>query len=179
MTLAEHTLLGAGAALVFYPALGSQGSAIFWASSVLIDIDHYWEYLYRNGFTDWSPVKMFAFHRAFFPKIHRPECLGLNLFHTIEWFLVVYLLGRWLGSSAMFAVLLGMVFHLGLDLARLATQKAMFARAFSLIEYWVRGQRLERRGLDPGRLYAEAFLEIGIIPPSQERRASSTRPGHD
>lgn len=163
MTLREHVILGGGAATVLSPVLGAQGSLVFWASSVLIDADHYWDYLCRNGFRSWSPSKTFAFHRVLIRRIHRPEFLGLNLFHTVEWFLLVYVGGVWLGSSIIFAAFWGMLFHLGLDVAGLAGRRATFKRALSLMEYWIRRRRLVRRGLDPDEVYHEALVEIGVV----------------
>lgn len=165
MTLREHVILGGGAAAALYPVLGAQGSLVFWAASVLIDADHYWNYLYRNGFRNWSPGKTFAFHRALLPRLHHSALLGLNLFHTVEWFMLVYGAARWLGSGAILAAFWGMVFHLGLDLASLTWHRAPFKRALSLVEYWVRRRGLVKRGLDPDRPYLEALLEIGALGP--------------
>lgn len=165
MNLREHVVLGAGAAALLFPVLGAQDSAIFFGASVLIDADHYWEYLHRNGFRDWSPSRTFAFHRALFRHIRSPRLLGLNLFHTLECFLLVYLAGVGLDSSAAFAALGGMAFHLVLDLARLAWYRAVFTRALSVVEYLIRRRRLRARGIDPDLIYQEALLEIGVVPP--------------
>lgn len=161
MKLSEHIVLGGGAALALAPTLGTQGSLAFWAASILIDVDHYWDYAYRNGFRDWSPAGMFAFHEHIFTHVHRPEFLALNLFHTVEWFLLVACAMLWQGSAILFAVLLGMVFHLALDLLRLAGHRAVFSRALSVIEYWIRRRAIVRRGLDPDRPYAEVLAAIG------------------
>lgn len=165
MNLREHVILGGAAAATLYPVLGAQDSAVFWASSVLIDVDHYWEYLSRNRFRNWSFPKTFEFHRALFPKIRDRDFLALNLFHSVEWFLLVSLAAVWLGSSAMLAAFGGMVFHLGLDLAWLAWFRATFSRALSLVEYWIRRRALVASGLDPDRPYREALLAIGVVAP--------------
>lgn len=161
MKLSEHIVLGGGAAIALAPTLGARGSLVFWASSVLIDVDHHWDYVYRNGFTDWSPAGMFAYHERMFAQIRRPDFLAMNLFHTAEWFLLVACAMLWQGSAILFAVLLGMVFHLALDLLRLARHRAVFSRALSLIEYWIRRRILVRRGLDPDRPSADALAAIG------------------
>ena len=157
MNLREHVILGGAAAATLYPVLGAQGSAVFWASSVLIDVDHYWEYLSRNRFRNWSFRKTFAFHRALFQRIRDPEFLGLNVFHTAEWFLLISLAGVWLGSSMILAAFWGMIFHLGLDLARLHTYGCLFKRALSVVEYVARRHRLVARGLNPDAPYEEAL----------------------
>ena len=164
MTLREHVVLGGGAALALAPILGPADSAGFFGASVLIDVDHYWDYLHRNGFRDWSFRRTFEFHARLFPRIGEPDFLALSLFHTAEWFLLVGLAAWWLGSSALVAVLGGMVFHLALDLARLARYRATFSRALSVLEYRVRRRRLVRRGLDPERAYREILAELGVPP---------------
>ena len=132
VNLREHVVLGGGAALALTPVLGAQDSAVFWAASVLIDADHYWDYLYRSRFRDWSPRRMFEFHRTLFPQIRRPDFLALSLFHTVEWFALVYLVAAFLESSAVEAVFWGMAFHLALDALWLTLHRALFSRAFSM-----------------------------------------------
>lgn len=176
MNLREHVVLGGIAAAVLSPKLGPQDAAVFWASSVLIDVDHYWDYLSRNGFRNWSFRKTFEFHRALFPRIRDPEFLALNLFHTAEWFLLVSLAGVWLGSPAVVAAFWGMVFHLGLDVARLAWCRATFSRALSALEYWVRRRALVRQGLDPDRPYREALEAIGVVAPPEPAFADASAP---
>jgi hypothetical protein len=164
VNLREHVVLGGGAAAALVPVLGAHDSLVFFASSVLIDVDHYWDYLRRNGFKNWSWRKTFDFHWALFRRIHEPDFLAFNLFHTAEWFALVYAAGGWLGSSAMRAVFWGMLFHLVLDLLRLTWHGATFKRALSVVEYWIRRRWLLRRGLDPDRLPAEVLVEIGVAP---------------
>lgn len=179
MNLREHVILGGAAAAALSPVLGAQDSAVFWAASVLIDVDHYWEYVSRNRFRNWSFRKTFEFHRVLFPRIRDREFLALNLFHTAEWFLLVYLAAVWLGAGAIFAAFWGMLFHLGLDVTRLAWCRATFSRALSALEYWIRRRALVRRGLDPDRPYREALVEIGVevdAPPSPWAERQSAPP---
>ena len=56
-----HAVVGGTVALALTPVLGLN-SAIFWASSVLIDGDHYMDYVYRNGFKDYSMKRMSEFY---------------------------------------------------------------------------------------------------------------------
>ena len=164
MKLREHVVLGGAAAAGLTPVLGAQDSLVFLGATVLIDVDHYWDYLVRNDFRNWSWPKTFAFHRALFPKIHDADFLALNFFHTVEAFVIVLVAGSWLGSSAALAAFLGMAYHLALDLAFLTWHRATFKRALSYVEYHLRRRRLLRRGLDPDRVYREALAEIGVSP---------------
>lgn len=163
MTLKEHVILGGGAAVGLSQVLGPQDSLIFFASSVLIDVDHYWKYLWHTRFTNWSPRKTFAFHRRLFEKIRDVECVSVDLFHTVECLALVYTASLVLGTGAVFAALWGMVFHLGLDLVRLRVHGVTFKRALSLVEYWIRRRRLIARGFDPDRVYRNTLIEIGAV----------------
>jgi hypothetical protein len=167
----EHVLLGGWVAVALSPALGVAESAVFWASTVLIDVDHHWDYVYRNGFTDWSLRRALAFHRVLFGTFQRPEFLALNLFHTVEWFALALAAGAWLGSSAVLAAVLGMLFHLTLDLAWLAWHRATFKRALSVVEYVIRRRGLVRRGLDVDAVYREALAASAPPPRSLLRLA--------
>jgi hypothetical protein len=177
MNLREHVLLGAAAGAALIPACGVEAAGAFWAASVLLDVDHYWEYLEKNGFRDWSPRKMFAYHGEIFRRLRRPDLLALNLFHTVEWLGLVLAACWWWGGVVPAAALAGMVFHLALDLLRLAWLRAVTARALSLVEYVIRRRRLIRRGLDPDAVQREALLAIGVAPaawmlPTGAREAS-------
>jgi hypothetical protein len=158
--LRDHVLLGGAAALAAAPVLGIRASGVFWLSSVLIDVDHYLDFVYRSRFTEWTPQKMFQFHQTLLRRVHDPDFLGLSLFHTIEWFLLVGIVGAWSGSVLVFAAMLGMVFHLSLDFAYLATHRALTARALSLVEYFIRRRAIVHRGYDPDRVFRETLAAV-------------------
>jgi len=169
----EHVLLGGGVAAALAPVLGVQESAVFWASTVLIDVDHHWDYVYRNGFTDWSLRRALAFHRFLFGTRERPEFLALNLFHTVEWLVFAIAAGAWLGSSAVLAAVLGMLFHLALDLVWLGWHRATFKRALSIVEYVIRRRRLRARGLDVDAPYREALAACDPAPRGRLQRGAA------
>lgn len=162
MTPAEHVILGGGAALVLSPIIGPRDAALFWGASVLIDVDHHWDYIYRNGFRDWSLRRSLGYHAELLKNIRREDFLVLNLFHTAEALLLIWLAWRWAGGSAVLAVLIGMIFHLGLDLARLRTYGCLFKRALSVVEYVARRHRLVARGLNPDAPYEEALGAVNF-----------------
>jgi len=171
--LREHVVLGGGVALALSPVLGAAGSAIFWVASVLIDADHYGDYLHRNGFRDWSPRRMFEFHRLLFLQIRRPDFLALSLCHTVECFTFVYVAAAVLKSSVLWAVFWGMCFHLFLDLIFLAWHRVVFSRALSLVEYVIRRRRMRDRGVDPDRVYEEVLTAMGVTRAASAPLASS------
>jgi len=164
MRLTEHVVLGAGASAALVPILGVEGAGVFYASSVLLDVDHYLEYVQRTRFRDWSPARMFAFHGEVFSRLYRPDMLALSVFHTVEWFALVFVAWHWWDGGLGLAALLGMVFHLGCDLLRLTTLGAVTKRALSLVEYGLRRRSLRRRGFDPDGVQKEALAALGILP---------------
>ena len=160
MKLKDHILIGGIASLGLYPVLGVK-SIVFWIASILIDTDHYWDFLYHNNFRDFSIKNMVKYHSILFKKMHRPEFLGLNVFHTVESLAVVYFIALLLNSDVIMAVLWGMLFHLFLDLLYLSKNKALFKRALSIIEYRIRRKIMVGQGLSPDILYENAIYAIG------------------
>jgi hypothetical protein len=143
-----HALSGGIAAAALVPVLGPY-SAVFLAASVLVDGDHYLDYLCRNRFQDFSVRNMFIFHNRLFEKGRAENFLGLNIGHTAECLLLVYGAGAVTGWTWLKAALWGMLFHLIVDLIYLLQQKRLKRRALSIIEYVIRWRRMKHRGLRP------------------------------
>lgn len=59
----------------------------FWIGTVLIDVDHYFQFLYYNRFGALGVRHMFLFHRLLFKKIRRQDFLDLSLCHKVEFLL--------------------------------------------------------------------------------------------
>jgi len=106
---------------IFFPFIGLGGFLIIFASSVLIDVDHYVYYLFKN--------KIFSINKAynyFFEK--RKKLLAKNLkekivnqanplmyiFHGIEVLLIFFILGLFVNKIFLF-IFMGFSFHLFLD----------------------------------------------------------------
>jgi hypothetical protein len=152
MRARDHAVLGAAAAAAAIPVFGPY-SAVFWASSVAIDADHYLDYLCRNHFTDFSVSRMFEFHRRLYAISRQANFLGLNVGHTVEFMVLVFTAAQltdwlWLEAAAW-----GMLFHIATDIVYLATQKRLSRRALSVIEYAVRWDRMKKQGLEPDKPY--------------------------
>jgi len=148
MKLEYHLVAGGVASAALIPVLGVN-SAAFFASSVLIDFDHYLDYVYRNNFTDFSVKRMFAFHEFLYEKTNETLFLGLSVMHTVEFLLLVYAVAALTGVAAIEAILWGLLFHMVLDLIYLYRQGRLFRRALSIVEYVIRWNRLKRHGLHP------------------------------
>ena len=161
-----HTISGGIAASLLIPVLGVN-SVFFWASSVLIDGDHYLDYLYHNRFKNFSVKRMFEFHRHLFRNGQRPNFLGLNIMHTAEALLLVYAVSALTGWLWLKAVLWGMLFHMLVDVVYLYFQGRLFRRALSVIEYAIRWRRMKRRGLQPELPYTSALQLMFGTPQGQ------------
>ena len=148
MTAKQHTLIGGIAALILSPILGL-GAIPFWIGSVLIDADHYLEFIYHNRLTDFSIKRMYDYHNTLGGWFSRPEFLNLSIFHTVEFLSLVYILTIWLGSPMLKAVLWGMLFHLLLDTIHLSRRGILNKRAHSIVEFFIRKELMKRRGSHP------------------------------
>ena len=155
MSPKDHVILGGAAAATLAPFIGPV-SLLFWVASFLIDLDHYMDYVYHNGLRDYSFKRMFEYHNTLELYWHQPEFLNLEVFHTIEFMTLLYLVTAYTGSIVLLSVWWGMLFHISLDLVYLWRIKIFFKRASSLTEYFIRKRVYERRGLRPTELYTRA-----------------------
>lgn len=151
----EHVIYGSVGAALLYPLMGKE-SALFWAASIAIDIDHYIDYVWHNRLGDLSFKGMFEYHRLLTKQWHHPAFLNVEVFHTIEFIVPLFAVAHFTGSAALFAAGLGLIFHIALDLVSLYMNGIFFARAHSFPEYFLRKKMLESRGLDPAGLYLDA-----------------------
>ena len=151
-----HAIIGGTVALALAPALGLN-SAVFWASSVLVDGDHYVDYVYRNGFKDYSIKRMFTFHDLLFEKVKEPDFLSLNLMHTAELILLISVAAAMTGWVWLIAILGGILLHILLDLFYMYRHDGLFKRSLSIIEYFMRWRRMKRQGLRPELHYQSAL----------------------
>ncbi len=161
MKLTHHIIYGGIASLCLFPKMGFL-CGVFWAASVLIDVDHYIEFLCRNKFTSFSFKKMFAYCNVVVGWNTRPGLLGLSIFHTAEAIGGIYLISLWLNSNIVKAVFWGMVFHMVLDILFLFRMGALFCRAFSFLEYVIRKKIMIKKGLSPDAIFEEALVIANI-----------------
>lgn len=108
----------------------------FFLGGVLIDIDHYIDYVIR--FKDFGLDGMFEYYCDALHPTNRGSkpYLWLGIFHTVEFFACMYLAS--LIVPGLWFVMLGMLFHLVLDIIFLYRLNVLQDRAISLIEYLVR-----------------------------------------
>lgn len=155
----DHVIYGSIAASVLYPYAGVE-AIYFWAGSFLIDIDHYLDYIYHNRFTDFSFRKMFDYHRALDRFWFSPEFLNVEIFHTIEFLMLLFLVSQWTASVPLLLVFFGFVFHSLLDVVHLYRHNAVTIRAYSFTEYYIRRKRLVEAGYRPRDIYDTAVRTV-------------------
>ena len=164
MQLKEHIFYGGSASIVLYPTFGPV-TAFFFIGSVLIDVDHYIDFLYFAGFRNWSVRAMFRFHSILARWRNKPNLYALEAFHTMEFFAALLAVGIYFKSSILLLTFAGMVFHLFLDLIRLRQYNGVHLRALSFIEYWIKARRMKAAGIDPEGVIKEAYAASLISAP--------------
>ena len=137
-----HILLGAILTLVFWaasPNISFVYLGLIFLSSFLIDFDHYVVSALKNKSP--SLKKSFSYHSDLRQKIEKEKKKGIrkrgdfHLFHTVEFHLLVGLLGFfWAGF---FYIFIGMIFHSLLDLGWLLHKDLLHAREFFFFN-WIR-----------------------------------------
>jgi hypothetical protein len=159
MKIPEHVVIGGAASLLLAPVLGPE-SAVFWASSWLIDVDHYLDYIYRNGFHDFSIKRAMVFNQVLNEEAKGKPFIALHLLHTAEFLGLVASIGAISGNSWVWALLWGILLHLGLDLVYVYSRHILFWRAFSIGEFAVRWTVMKRGGKHPELPYHRAMQAI-------------------
>ena len=136
MTLKQHTIQASIGSIILGPFLGID-TIVFFLSMILIDVDHYFEFVIvcrRFGIRD-----MFKYYDWVWEE--KQMVYGLSLFHTAEIFLMLFVLGFW--SYYFWLILFGFSVHLMFDLYYLYVHNCFFNRAFSIVEYLIRGYGLK------------------------------------
>lgn len=156
----DHLILGTGASAAIYHTLGLN-TVFFWVATFMIDIDHYMNFVYHNSLRDLSFKGMFDYYDVLDKLAHLPEFLDIEVFHSGEFMLFLYLISYWSNSSILRAVMWGFLFHITLDWISLAWNEIFFKRANFIIEYFIRKKMLSSSGLSPVDVYNEALRTAG------------------
>ena len=134
MTLSQHMALTGIAAAALSPFRGGAEILVFAAGSVLIDVDHYFLYIQRTRRYDING--MFRYFAELLPIQKTIPYVGLCLFHTVDFFLLVGVLA--LFHPLFFPFLAGCLFHFIADLIDLHRKGVPFIRPYFLIEHAIR-----------------------------------------
>jgi len=134
MNLKQHLIATGAASAALLPFGDSTGILLFACGSILIDVDHQIFYYHKTGRCDISG--MFRYFREVDRNLYSIPYLGVCIFHTIEFFLLVALLSFYI--PLLKYLLAGLTFHILLDIYDLLRLKVPFIRAYSLIEHLIR-----------------------------------------
>lgn len=134
-TMKEHTVQSIVASAVLYPFIGNN-AVPFGLSVVFIDIDHVIDYVLQTR--SLKVFGVFPYCKILLNAMQKNGFLVLNLFHTVEFFLLIAILG--LLHPVFFYILAGMLFHMALDVYHLSRSNIVFFRAFSIIEFFIRSR---------------------------------------
>ncbi|MFC1693298.1 hypothetical protein ACFL1R_07330 [Candidatus Latescibacterota bacterium] len=126
-----HLIQGVASSLVLYPLAGND-ALIFGASVIVIDLDHFIEYYNDTGRI--SVRGLLTYHDILVNNLE--NYLGLNVFHTLECYLVLFLASLYFPPLKL--ILAGFLFHHLFDEIELISRKRPFVRAFSILEYFIR-----------------------------------------
>jgi hypothetical protein len=137
MNLTAHAKATGVAALCLLPFWTGVQLLGFAVGSILIDVDHYLFYVCRRRRFD---VKgMFAYFDDLQELQHRIPYAGICILHTVEFYLLVFVLSRFYPFFT--PVFIGMLYHFGLDLIHLHRHRFLTGRAFFIPEHLIRVRR--------------------------------------
>ena len=131
-SLKFHTVQSLAAGAVLYPVIG-ENVIPFGLACIFIDLDHVVEYVRDTKSLALKGV--FPFSKLIEINLDK-NFLVLDIFHTIEFFALIFGLG--LFYPVFMYAFAGLVFHMAADLVHVARLNQFFARAFSLVEYLIR-----------------------------------------
>jgi hypothetical protein len=135
MNLKQHIIATGAASAALLPFTNSAEILMFACGSILIDVDHQIFYYFKTGKCDVSG--MFRYFREEVDKhLDSIPYLGICIFHTVEFFLLVALFSYYIPNLRY--LLAGLIFHILLDIYDLVRIKAPFIRAYSLVEHFIR-----------------------------------------
>jgi hypothetical protein len=132
-----HAVQGAAGAALLYPFIGSD-AVIFGLAVFLVDLDHLIPYV--RDCKSLNIQRFFEYHRMV-PDI--PDYLALAWFHTLEFFLLLFILGFW--HYEFWVVLAACLFHIIFDVVKAIQLGKPYIRVFSFMEYAIRRKGKQTR----------------------------------
>lgn len=145
----KHFFYGliAGVILFFLPFVNFWEALVFLASTILMDVDHYFYYFLRkrqynikNAYR-WFKAKE-QLWKNLQPHDRKNYHIGFCIFHGIEWLMFFFVLGYFLNSIFYF-VLLGMLFHLIFDWVIQEQENYPYRFKFSVIYDYLKFKKLK------------------------------------
>ncbi len=131
-SLKVHTIQSIAGSAVLFPFIGENVIA-FGLACILIDTDHVIEYV--RDTKSFQVMGVFPYSKLIETNPDK-NFLVLDVFHTVEFLILIFLLG--LVYPVFMYVLAGLLFHIALDLVYILRYGNPFCRAYSVIEYLIR-----------------------------------------
>jgi hypothetical protein len=118
---------------------------VFWGASFLIDVDHYFFYVWsERNWSLWKAFKLFLLKKKKYEAMNRKErkkvMKGFWVLHGLEWVLLFGVFGYFIWNMFYF-VALGFLFHLVLDWVDIAIQNGRWDKVFVVWD-WKKFKRL-------------------------------------
>jgi len=127
-----HLIQSVTSSALLYPVIGAQ-AVTFGLSVIFIDLDHIVKYILDTK--SYSAKGFFLYYKLLEQNLDM-EIYVLNLFHTVECWLILLFLGNVYPTCHY--ILLGFLFHYSFDICGLIKKGKAFVRAFSLFEYFIK-----------------------------------------
>ncbi|MBI2671176.1 hypothetical protein HYX18_04345 [Candidatus Woesearchaeota archaeon] len=121
----QHFILGLIFSMFTIPYFGILNSIIVFLASFLIDVDHYFSYVYKKQ--DFSLRNAIAY----FSDLRNMPYHTLHVFHTVEFWILLLLLSYF--SSVFLIILIGILFHLSLDFTEMVYKNWYENRIYSFL----------------------------------------------
>ena len=185
MKLQTHAIAGCSLGIAAYFLLGWDliNSIFFFLYSVLIDVDHVFDFLWRSRFQGLKNFNIksilkdtydFEMACASVDRIRKRDILIILVFHTGEFLLATYLLkalvdalGYSFFSGILMAIFWGALLHMILDIVyNVKTKRLPSIRTLLLIEYLIRKWLMKRKGVDIDKTFQEILK--GMQQPSKK-----------
>jgi|SRR3989344_1089013 len=135
---------------LFFPQIGFLGLLIIFLSSFLIDVDHYFYYVYKKrDLSLKKSIKWYYLNIEKFKKMSQKQkdniFMGICLFHGIETIIILFLL--YIISpifNFLIFIILGFIFHQILDAIELKTKGVGYSKVISFIYaiHKIKGKKL-------------------------------------
>ncbi|MFC1694320.1 hypothetical protein ACFL1R_12545 [Candidatus Latescibacterota bacterium] len=131
MKTTTHIKCGIPIAVSIFFIWDMNNALYFFFGTVLVDVDHILDYIVKSK--DLNIKHMFEFYERLAVEFRTSYYLGLSLFHTIEFFILI----AWLALNfiPLRFVLSGLAYHHLLDAIYLKKINFLFKRSYSLFFY--------------------------------------------
>lgn len=157
--LRDHILIGGIAALMLSKVWSAPHCLIFWAATVLVDVDHYFNLLFWSKFRCFSIAGLFKFYGFIVDHKKRyPVFMAIEVFHTLEFVSLIFAGAYLLQIGFLKPVFWGIAFHVLVDFFHLMRVGALRCRKNSLLEFFILRYNHMRNGLDPTQVQKDAAM---------------------